>query len=311
MVNSITQKTAKLKNRMSKSRRSDLLFYCLMLVFPVLQFCIFYIGVNTNSILLSFQKIDLLSNSVTWTFDVIKDVFAELTSRSVLQMIWRSIWTNGLIMIISVPLGLLFAYYIYKKLPLANTFRVMLFLPSIISAIVMVTIYQFFVDRGIPAYWDFLFDKELGGLLSTPSTRYATLIFYNIWVCFGTSVLMYSNAMGGISPEMVEASRLDGATGIKEFWHVTLPMVYPTLTTFLITSVSGLFMGQLNLYSFYGNTAAPEVLNFGYFLYNETLKANRAGYPRLAAMGLMMTIIIVPLTLLTKWLMEKYGPSED
>ena len=46
-------------------RQKDLIFYCLMMIWPVAQFCVFYIGVNFNSILLSFQDIDIVNGTTT------------------------------------------------------------------------------------------------------------------------------------------------------------------------------------------------------------------------------------------------------
>lgn len=190
-----------------------------------------------------------------------------------------------------------------------------LFLPSIISAIVMVTIFQFFVERAIPAFVLKLFDVQIRGLMENISTRYATIMFYNIWVGFGTGVLMYSNGMSGISPDIVESAHLDGAEGIREFWYITLPLIYPTLSTFLITGVAGIFTNQINLYSFYGAGAPVGVQTYGYYLYMKTQLAqsmsSEAEYPPLAAMGLLMTVVAVPLTMLVKWALEKFGPQEE
>ena len=111
---------------------------------------------------------------------------------------------------------------------------------------------------------------------------------------------------------MVESAHLDGADGFREFWYITLPLVYPTLSTFLITGVAGLFTNQINLYSFYGAEAPVGVQTFGYYLYTQTQAAkSEAEYPRLAAIGFILTLIAVPLTLVVKWALEKFGPSED
>lgn len=301
------------KDRTLSGKQKDLIFYILMMAFPVVQFSLFYIGVNGGSFLLAFQKIDITANTVTWTWDNITSVFKMMTQdASLLATAKMSLLSYALLLCIGTPLGMLFSYYIYKKMPLSGAFRVILFLPSIISAIVMVTIFQFFVERAVPEMVNVLFGKQILGLMENTSSQYATIIFYNIWVGFGTSVLMYANSMSGISQEMVEAAHLDGATGIREFWHITLPMVYPTLTTFLITGVAGIFTNQLNLYSFYGGDAPEKVQTYGYYLYTRTQgAASRAEYPELAAMGLFLTIVAVPLTLLIKRLLEKFGPMED
>lgn len=301
------------KERIIKGKHKDMIFYILMMAFPVVQFAVFYIGVNGGSLLLSFQNIDITTNTRAWTFQNISNVFKMMTrDAEILSMAGMSLLSYALILCIGTPLGLLFSYYIYKKLPLSGAFRVILFLPSIISAIVMVTIFQFFVERAVPEIIKVISGKQIEGLLENQNSRFATIIFYNIWVGFGTSVLMYANGMGGISQEIVESAHLDGATGIREFWHITLPMVFPTLSTFIITGVATIFTNQLNLYSFYGDRAPGNVQTYGYYLYNKTQAAtSRAEYPELAAMGLLLTLIAVPLTLVIKWALEKFGPKAE
>lgn len=301
------------KKRVLSAKHKDLIFYVLMMAFPTLQFCVFYIGVNGSSILMTFQNIDIVTNTTVWTFDTFTRVFKMMTGDpEILSLAKMSLLSYLLLLCIGTPLGVLFSFYIYKKMPLSGAFRVILFLPSIISAIVMVTIFQFFVERAVPAYVKLFTGKTVPGLMENVDTRFAVIIFYNVWVVFGTNVLMYSNGMSAINSEIVESAHLDGATGIREFWHITLPSVYPTLSTFLITGVAGIFTNQLNLYSFYGLGAPPELQTFGYYLYRRVQSAaSMSEYPELAAMGFLLTLVAVPLTLAVKYLLEKFGPKED
>ena len=296
-----------------KTKRKNLLFYCLLIAFPLAQFCVFYIGVNVNSILMAFQRIDVKNATITWTMDNIKNAFQMMTgSPELIPVMEISIIAYLLLTVISVPLGLFFSYYIYKKLPLSGAFRVILFLPSILSAIVMATIFQFFFERAIPSIMLQFFDIEMMGLLENSSTRFASLIFYNVLMGFGANVLMYTNSMSGISQEVVESAQLDGANTIQEFWYITMPMIYPTLSMFLFTGVASIFTNQLNLFSFYGGAAPSGIQTYGYYFYTKTYGAkSMSEYPMLSAMGLLMTIVVVPLTLLVKHLLEKYGPKED
>lgn len=290
----------------------NLLFYCLLMAFPVAQFLVFYIGVNFNSILMAFQKIDVRTDTVTWTVSNMKNAFQMMTgSPELLSVMSVSITAYLLLNVIGLPLGLFFSYYIYKKLPLSGAFRVILFLPSILSAIVMATIYQFFVERAIPTMMMQFFDVKMMGLMENPDTRFAFIIFYNVLMGFGANVLMYTNSMSGISPDVVEAAQLDGTSTLQEFVHVTLPMIYPTITMFLFTGVAAIFTNQMNLFSFYGATAPNDVSTYGYYFYTQTQGAQSiAEYPLLSAMGLLMSVVAIPLTLFVKWLLEKFGPSE-
>ncbi|MBQ7830634.1 MAG: sugar ABC transporter permease [Clostridia bacterium] len=303
------------KTKKKDFRVKSKIFYAALMAVPVLQFIVFYIGVNINSILLAFQDIEISSDAVktvTWTWKNFTGWFTNETSRSlVLTATGTSLKVYAITLFTGVPLGLLFSYYIYKKMPCASGFRVVLFMPSIISSIVMVLIYKYCVNDALPAIF-----KGLPKLLDNADTRFGVIAFYNVYVSFGTSVLMYSNKMAGISPEIIEAANLDGATQLQEFWHVVLPLTFPTISIFLITGVATLFTNQFNLYSFYGGyKTVPDssLETLGYYMYSraEAAKLDQTVYPPLAALGLIMTAIAVPLTFGLKFTLEKFGPSED
>ena len=306
------------KNGLSKGKRNDLICYIAFMAWPVFQFVIFYIAVNVNSFLLAFQKIDITTRpaTVTWGLWNFEEVFKLLATDQMKMRVWCSVKSFLIMHCISVPLGLFFSYYIYKKMFAAGAFRVLLFMPSILSAVTTTVLFFQFTDKALPKLLTNVFHVEnaVGLFSGTDKGKYAAVMFYNLWISFGTSVLMYSNKMISISPEISEAAKLDGASGIKEFWYVTLPLTYPTLSVFLITGVAAMFTNQYNVFSFYGwSEGAPiNVQSVGFYLYLKAQGAkSKAEYPELAALGLVLTAIAVPMTLLVKWLLEKYGPSED
>lgn len=307
----MTNNTVKKRTRAAKG---DMLFYVLMMAWPILQFCVFYIAVKFNSILYSFQRYDKLSRTFTWTLDYVKSALKMMTTNPALVETMKMTLLFFLLFTgINTPLGLLFSYYISKKQFASGFFRVFLFLPSIICSVIMVLIYGNFVDVALPEIVRVLTGKTVGGLMSTKSTRFFAVMFYNLLVGFGVNVLMYSNAMSAISEEVVEAAHLDGATGLKEFWFITLPSIYPTLVTFLITALAGMFLNQYNLYSFFGSGEHFGLQTYGLYFYVQTLVADgsRAEYSQISAIGLWLTFIALPLTYGVKFLLEKLGPSED
>lgn len=171
-------------------------------------------------------------------------------------------------------------------------------------------IFTEFVDTIIPKIWLELFDKEIYGLLAHSQTsRYVTVLFFCIWIGFGTQVLVYSGTMSGISESVIESARLDGVTPVKELFLIVIPMVWPTTITFLLSAVAGIFTNQMHLFSFFGANAEPALQTFGYLLYSRVQQGGMADYPYLSALGLLMTCVAAPLTLLIRHGLEKYGPS--
>ncbi|MBR7141002.1 MAG: sugar ABC transporter permease [Clostridia bacterium] len=294
----------------------SLIFYICMLTIPILQFCVFYIGVNLNSILLSFQNVSL-DGTVVWTGENMAKAFENFFNplSGLPDRLWRSVWTSLLTIAITTPLCLFFSNYIYKKMFFSTGFRILLFMPSIISGLVLTTTYQFFIERAIPEIARMITGEQIKGLIQNVDTRYGAILFFYIWAGFGTNMLLYSNAMSAISPEIVDSAKIDGATGLKEFWHISFPIIWPTFTTCFVVTVSGIFTNQFGLYNFYGASAPDDIQSLGYYLYKETqtntTDGNMGSYSYLSALGLIITLIAVPLTLGTKKLMEKFGPSVE
>ena len=72
------------KRKLTVQKKKDMIFYAAMMLFPMVQFCVFYICVNGNSILMAFQNIDIANNTVTWTFDNIKNALSMMTTSPLL-----------------------------------------------------------------------------------------------------------------------------------------------------------------------------------------------------------------------------------
>ena len=312
------QKAAKRKRTLleylNSKRGKDLIFCLLILAIPVIQFAIFYIGVNFKSILMAFQsyEIDPVTERGVYSFNNFanfKTIWIELTEdKTFMRAFWNSLIVFAVNVIAGITLSLVFSLYIYKKKRGYKVFKVLLFLPSVLSSIVTVTMFRFFVEGGAPALIESLNGE---GLLSNPDLRFGTLIFFNIWVSFGTQMLMYSGAMNGIDTDIIEAAKLDGVTPFREFIYIILPLIYPTISTFLIVNVAGLFTNQFCLYSFFANNADPSVQTVGYYLFRAVNVSSLGEYPVLATYGVILTLLTLPLTLLTRFLLEKFGPSQE
>lgn len=304
------------KSRIFKSKW-DWIFYIGLLIIPITQVVIFYFVVNINSILLAFKQYDGASGQFMWSGETLKQMFTALhTDKGMTFRLVNSVIMYVVSMVVVLPLSLLFSFYIYKKKPASKFFRTMLFLPSVVSPIVLSMLFGYFVDRAIPEIMLKWFGKEVDGLLAGLDTQFSTVIVYNALLGFGVQVLMYANAMSGINDSTIEAARLDGANSMQEFWHISLPSIFPTLTTFVVVGVAGLFTNQLNLLGFFNTSANVETQSIGYYLAAEILNASKvqggvARYPLLSAFGLLSTAIAVPLTFLVKFLMERFGPRTD
>lgn len=310
------EKTVEMKG-LSRRKVGERIFWWSILLLPLIQFSIFYIGVNFNSILLAFQDIEMsLDGSgykYSWVgFGNLKETITALFNEPDLVYGFRnSLLAYVVGLIAGTGFALLFSYYIYKKKLFSGAFKIILFLPSIISSVAMILMFKYFIENAYPEAMSKLLGKRVDGLLANPDTVIGTLLFYSVWVGFGGSVLMYLGAMNGINESVVEAAYLDGITPLKEFIFITLPLIYPTLVTFLVTGLTGIFSNQIGLHAFFPNGIPdPRYNTYGYYMFIH-IADGMIEYPHVAAMGLLMTMVLAPLTFFVRWVLEKFGPSVE
>ena len=307
----------KKKTDAKAGRRKEAIFYYSLLALPILQFLIFYVAVNFNSILLSFKEYRISGGQAGYIWVGAKNYsqfFVDFfTGPNLKQIAINSLIVYGCGLLVGVPLAILFSFYLYKGFPFTGVFKVLLFLPSIISSVAMVLMYKYFVDVGYPGFILKLFNVKVTPPLSSSSSRFAWIIFYNIFISFGANVIMYTSAMTRIPPSLTEFARMEGITYAQELIKIVIPMIFPTITTFLVVGIAGIFTNQANVYTFYATGASNDVTTFGYFLFGKVIagRSTMAEYPYASAAGIIFTFIAVPITLVVKYLLEKYGPTVE
>lgn len=288
------------KRRVNKSgsvtqTKGDLLFYCCLLALPLLQLAIFYFGVNFQSFLLAFQRYD----QGKFVFDISTN-FQRFASEFKTPGFWRMVWNSFLVYLLTslagTVLAAFFSYYIYKKRTMSNFYKIVLFLPTILPAIMLIVVFKNFVSEAIPTFAKLInSSSDMKNVWGEPtSARFWVITLFTIWVSFGSQVLIYTGAMDQIPKEVLEAANLDGCTPTREFFSVILPYILPTVNTFLISGLAGLFSAQNNLFNFLSTGADPSEMTIGYYLYLMVYAGGESSYPYASFLGLFFTIIIMP-----------------
>lgn len=203
-----------------------------------------------------------------------------------------------------VPIGLFGSYYVYKRFPGTEFFRLMFMLPSIISSMVWITVYKYFVDLVLPD----LMGWQMG-LMTNADTKFLSLILYGLWFCIGCN-LVYVGLMNSVSGEVIEAGRLDGMTRPQELWHLLLPSIYSLFTLNMVGGLMGFFTTTGNTFEFYGLDAPSSTYTIGYIMF-QSVMGSSSDFGFNSAGNILFTVIVAPLALIVKHLMEKFGPSEE
>ena len=291
-------------------------FVWTIMAYPMLLFIVFYLVCNFGSLVMAFQKRDFLGNVTGWVgfanfTKFVKDIAETELMSTALK---NTCLMYGTDLLIVLPLQLLFSYYLFRKIPGHKAIRFIVMLPSIISGFVVCLVFKKFVEGALPSMMKNLFGmKTFPNLISEVKYTFKTVLFYNVWMSFTTALVMYSNAMNQVSDEILESGKIDGVEGgLQEMFYLVLPMIFPTITTFLITGFSAFLSMSGPLVAFFKFNAPQSSYTLGYFFYIQVAgSSSQIMYPYLAAGGLIMTIIMAPLTFLLKYVLEKYGPSTE
>lgn len=293
-----------------KKNFQDILFCVIILLYPTIQFIIFYLGVNVNTIALSFKFFDYEGGYSFAGLENFRLAFYNLFNDTGLKLaVGNSVTYRIIAIAVGMTLSLMFSYYIYLNRAMAGFFKAILFMPAVVSTLVFTIIFRKFVGDLYSEIASKITGEMVPGLLATESTKKATVFFYNVFFGFGTAVLLYSGAMSGTNESVMEYAEVDGTNYWQKFIYVLFPMIFPTFITFMVMHISDTFMNQMNLLGFFADSASPKLQTIGYFLYTKTLKASLSEYPLLATYGLIFTLITMPIVFLVKHLLEKFGPN--
>ena len=296
----------------------DNAFVYSLIFYPLILFIIFYVIQNFNSIILAFQTIEGYDKSFAGLKNF-KDFIGEAFSDGAIlnYSVRNSLIMYAVSLVICMPLYIFFAYLLFKKCFMNRFISFTVMIPQIMSGMVTSLIFVQVLGSSGPTKWLFETLNINGGewfsLLWNKDTAFSTVITYNIWLSFAMSLIVYPNAMRGINPEIIESGQIDGINNMfQELWYIILPLIYPTLTTFFVTGVAAIFTNAGPLLELYYTNAPEYVYTTGYYFTRQILvDSTEFSYPKYAAGGLILTLISTPITLLVKWALEKYGPSEE
>ncbi len=306
---------------MTQARRRKLGFYLAFIAFPVIHYLVFYVYINFNSIILAFRDyyVDEVSHKLTFGsagFANFAEGFRILKEN--LSVIGTSLLMLAVQLFAITPLALLFSFYIFKKAPGTEFFRVMLFLPSVLSAVVFGLLYRHISNDVLSWVQTKVFHAEESvKFLADSKTQLTAVILFNVLMGFGISVLTYSGTMSGVNVSLIESAELDGASPFREFIDIVIPMIWPTVVTMMIVSFSRVFTEQWQVFTLLAYSPASKVKNLGYYLYTSalggdfTINGDNPTYSVLSAIGLILTAIVLPLTLVMRWALNKFGPKAD
>ncbi|TDX08515.1 carbohydrate ABC transporter permease [Kribbella sp. VKM Ac-2566] len=244
------------------------------------------------SLLLSFQVNDLVSPS-EWVGlanykALVKDpAFGSAVSHTLIY--------TALYVPLSVVAGLGIAIALDRKIALIGLYRTLVFVPFVVSAAAQGVLFSFVLDPefGVANSLLHKFGLPAQGFFSDPGQALYLLVAISLWSGTGFCVIVYLAGLQGVSAELVEAARIDGAGRWGVLRHVTLPALAPvTIFLLLFQTINALQVFDLVFVTTKGGPLGSTTV-IVYFIWEKAFKTFTAGYSAAAAYTLAVALLVV------------------
>ena len=204
--------------------------------------------------------------------------------------------------IVGVSLALLLNNHQLKGLKL---FRTTFLLPTVVSGVAVTLLWQWILDPNFGLINSFLmnFGVRGPGWLTDSAWSKPSIVLMNTWSVGGT-MMIYLAGLQGIPQTLYDAATIDGAGTFRRFWHVTIPLLSPTIFFNMITGAIGAFQVFAEAYIMTGGGPNNSTLYYAYYLYNKAFADLQFGYA--SAMGWILMVITLVLTLIAMRISTKY-----
>ena len=244
-------KSVRIKNQEKLWNR---IFVYGILLWPIIHFCVFTIGMNISMVAQSFQDYPTTDFYGFKNFENVFLTFLGKNPQSELintKAIWNSLSLLPLTLLINMPISLIFAFAIYKQYYGYRMFRVVLFIPTVISAVVLCLVFYMAVSRGVGFLPKLMESIGLGnkvpenGFMGDENSAWIMILIFSVWTGISTNLIYFCSAMGRLPAEVFESAQLDGASDFRQFYSIAIPLVWSTITTISITGISNIFSWYL------------------------------------------------------------------
>lgn len=265
----------------------------LLLISPwLIGFVIFQLGPILASLYLSFTRYDVITpprwaGIENYKYMVQGD-----------PLFFQSLWVTVSYVLILVPLeiigSLLCAMLLNRPLHFRAFFRSLFFIPSITPVVAVVFLFSWLLNGhyGLINYLLSLLNIQGPQWLGDPRWAKTSLILLALWASIGGArMIIFLAGLQGVPQHLYDAAKIDGANALRRFFHVTVPMLTPTVFFNLILAIIGSF--QVFAVAYVATSGGPRHSTYFYLLhlYFQAFRYFEMGYASALAWVLFFILL--------------------
>ncbi|MFI6781456.1 carbohydrate ABC transporter permease [Micromonospora sp. NPDC050276] len=233
--------------------------------------------------------------------------FQELLTPEFGTVLWQTLVFTVLVVVPGVLLPLALAAPMTQRLPGMRIFRTAFALPFAYSVSAASVVWLIMLNPGIsPVNWALgLIGVPAPNWTTEPGWAMATVVGVTVWMVSGFNLLVLAAGLAGVDEEVLEAARMDGATGPRQFVSIVLPMISPSLFFAVVTTTLAALqaLGQVQIMTDGGPNGHTRTLV--YSIFDNAFHNNNSNFGLASAQGLVLLVIGVLIAVVQFGVLER------
>ncbi len=187
-------------------------------------------------------------------------------------------------------LSLILALGLNSKIRAKGFFRGAYFLPNILGSLV----FNYFFTYILPALADMIGIESLRtSILSSPSKAWIGVMIVCAWQAIAMNTIIYISGLQTVPEDVYEAGGLDGATGWKQFRHLTFPLIIPFFSINMVLSVKNFLMVFDQIMALTKGGPSQSTESISYLIYNNGMSGGQFGFQSANAVVFFIVIVAI------------------
>ena len=296
---------SKTKNKISKSKLNEWIWGYIMILPTFIGLMVLNIIPAIQTLILSFEKSGAFGKS-TWVW--LDNYITLFKDPDVIQATINTLKYAILVVPATAIISLIVAVLLNKKMKGVSVYRTIYFLPMVAApaAIAMVWRWLYNSEYGLINYTLSLIGIKGPNWIADPKVALISIAIIGIWSTVGYNMILLLAGLQEIPRDYYEAANIDGASPIRQFFNITIPLVSPTMFFVVVTSIMSAFQvfDVIFMIVEQGNPGLVKTQSFVYLFYKHSFLLNDKGYG--AAIIMLLLAIIMAITLIQVKLQKKW-----
>lgn len=191
----------------------------------------------------------------------------------------------------TIVLGLIIALILCSTKKGQSFFKMVYFFPAVLSTIIVGLIWNQLFGHALPAFGKMIGSEVLSrNILSNPKLVFYGILFSSLWQGLAVPVLLFIAGLQTVPQELLEASTLDGATSVQQFWKIKFPFLIPVFNIVVILTAKNGLTAFDSIFAMTNGGPGRQTETVGLLVYNFAFTEFKFSYAN--ALGMMIFVLV-------------------